>query len=127
MVPVLPLTSVPTSAPERVPSTGVVSVVMSVKVDGVDGQRLSWDPDFSDPQTEAFQQLAWEARNAVSATHSRCILKSHAGHMHTILMLFSYCGDINNSALYHSKWSIVKAAAAATFLLLQDNNMRVMH
>ena len=39
---------------------------MSVKVDGVDGQRLSWDSDFSDPQTEAFQQLAWDAKNAVS-------------------------------------------------------------
>ena len=39
-----------------------------MKVDGVDGQRLSWDSDFNNPKTEAFQQLAWDGRNAVSAT-----------------------------------------------------------
>lgn len=49
----------------RVP--GVVSMVMSVKVDGVDGQRISWDNAFSNSDSEAFQGLAWDARNAVSA------------------------------------------------------------
>ncbi|XP_037079146.1 uncharacterized protein LOC119100141 [Pollicipes pollicipes] len=48
---------------------------MSVKVDGVDKQRLSWSPDFNNPETEAYQQLAWDARRAINSAMTQTTMK----------------------------------------------------
>jgi len=38
---------------------------MSIRLDRLDNQRLAWTTDLTDPSTVEYQQLEWEANQAV--------------------------------------------------------------
>ncbi|KAF0288392.1 sperm flagellar membrane protein [Amphibalanus amphitrite] len=49
---------------------GVVSVVMTMKVDGIGESRLAWQAALRNPNSEVFQQLAWDAEHAITTSMS---------------------------------------------------------
>ncbi|XP_043243595.1 nascent polypeptide-associated complex subunit alpha, muscle-specific form-like isoform X1 [Amphibalanus amphitrite] len=48
----------------------VVSVVMTMKVDGIGESRLAWQAALRNPNSEVFQQLAWDAEHAITTSMS---------------------------------------------------------
>lgn len=44
----------------------MVMLEVSVKVDRVANQRISWGGNYANPESEEFQVLEWEAKKAVS-------------------------------------------------------------
>lgn len=69
--------------------TGVVSIVMSLRVDRMYDQRLTWTEKLQDKDSPEYLQLEYESSNAVSIF------------LQTIVDLLSLKHNLGNRYLYH--------------------------
>jgi len=51
--------------------------LVSVRLDRLDNQRLSWSQDLTDPSSAEYQQLEWEANQAINSMMEMIPLTSH--------------------------------------------------
>ncbi|XP_046462147.1 uncharacterized protein LOC124208461 isoform X3 [Daphnia pulex] len=56
---------------------GLTGLLVSIRLDRLDNQRLAWSSSYSDPSSPDYQQLQWEANKAINSLMEMAPLSSH--------------------------------------------------